>query len=144
MSIISKPVTVTVTGNAFTSTKPSAIGSALSEGSTAEPARIDHIHTVASDVVSYDNATSGLTATDVKAALDEVVAEAVALASTAPEDLGVAAVGNGTTAARANHVHKIPVGGDISYTNTTTGMTATTLQAAIDELWGIVNTHLNP
>jgi hypothetical protein len=43
----------------------------------------------------------------------------VALATTAPADLGVAAVGNGTTAARSNHVHKMPSSSDVGAIPTT-------------------------
>lgn len=56
--------------------------------------------------VSYDNSTSGLTASNVKAALDELKA-LIASQDTAAE---------------------------LSYSNTSSGLTATTVQAAIDEL----------
>lgn len=59
----------------------------------------------ASDV-SYDNTTSGLTATDVQAAIDEV-----------------AQGGGGSSSAD-----------DVSYDNTTSGLTATNVQDAIDEV----------
>lgn len=70
------------------------------------------------DDVNYDNTTSGLTATDVQAAIDEVV-QAI------PADAG-----------------------DLSYDNTTSGLTATNVQDAIDEVaqgsggssWTLVDT----
>ena len=43
----------------------------------------------------------------------------LALASTNPAALGVAAVGNGTTAARDNHVHVMPSAGDVGAIATT-------------------------
>lgn len=55
--------------------------------------------------VTYDNTTSGLTATDVQAAIDEV------------------AQGGGASSAD-----------DVSYDNTTSGLTATNVQDAIDEV----------
>jgi len=60
---------------------------------------------IPSSDISYDNTISGLTATDVKAAIDELVAALAAL-----------------TAA------------DIAYDNTGSGLTATDAQAAIDEV----------
>lgn len=66
----------------------------------------------ASDV-DYDNTVSGLTATDVQAAIDELV----------------------TT------IGAIPVindAGDVSYDNTVSGLTATDVQAAIDELKALI------
>ena len=60
---------------------------------------------VVASAVSYDNAVSGLTATDVQAAIDEL------------------AQGSGAPAASA-----------VTYDNTVSGLTATNVQAAIDEL----------
>lgn len=57
--------------------------------------------------ISYDNTTSGLTASNVQAAIDEVAAGAVT-----------------------------PEADDVVYDNTTSGLTATNVQAAIDELAG--------
>ena len=55
--------------------------------------------------IAYDNTTSGLTASNVQAAIDEVAAGAVT-----------------------------PEADDVAYDNTTSGLTATNVQAAIDEL----------
>jgi hypothetical protein len=54
----------------------------------------------------------------------------LALASTNPAALGVAAVGNGTTAARDNHVHVMPSASDVGAI-ATTALTATN-PAALD------------
>ena len=61
---------------------------------------------VDADEVNYDNTSSGLTATDVQAAIDEL-----------------AQGGSGTVEAD-----------DVAYSNTASGLTATDVQAAIDEL----------
>lgn len=61
---------------------------------------------VAADDVTYDNQTSGLTATDVQAAIDEL------------------AQGSGGTVEAD----------DVSYDNTSSGLVATNVQAAIDEV----------
>lgn len=47
----------------------------------------------------------GLMSASDKTKLDDVSASAAALSSTLPSDIGTAAIGNGTTAARSNHVH---------------------------------------
>ena len=77
---------------------------------TALAALESHVHTAAT--TTYDNSTSGLTATNVKTAIDEVSA-----------NTDSAATGAGT-----------------SYTNTTSGLTATDVQAAIDEVEGRLDT----
>lgn len=59
---------------------------------------------VAASSVSYDNTTSGLTATNVQAAIDEVKADI-------PDNAA-----------------------DVTYSNTSSGLTASTVQAAIDEI----------
>lgn len=69
----------------------------------------------ASDV-DYDNSVSGLTATDVQAAIDEVQAEIAAIPS--------------TVAASA-----------VTYDNTVSGLTASDVQAAIDELKSLIASH---
>ena len=66
------------------------------------------VSTFAASDVTYNNTVSGLTATDVQAAIDEVVA---AIPSTIDAD-------------------------DVNYDNTVSGLTATDVQAAIDELAG--------
>jgi len=45
------------------------------------------------------------------------IADIPALSTTVPEALGVAAVGDGTTTARANHVHVMPSAGDVGAEN---------------------------
>lgn len=80
------------------------------------------------DQIDYDNTVSGLTATDVQAAIDEIVNLVLSA--------GVASW-NGRTGA-VN-----PQAGDydadqIDYDNSVSGLTATDVQAAIDELVGII------
>lgn len=75
------------------------------------------LSSVDADDVSYDNAVSGLTASDVQAAIDELV----------------------TT------IGAIPVindAGDVSYDNTVSGLTATNVQDAIDELAGSAGNYV--
>lgn len=65
--------------------------------------------TVAAEDVTYDNTVSGLTATDVQAAVDELAARPVVAAAE-----------------------------DVTYDNTLSGLTATDVQAAIDELKALI------
>lgn len=62
--------------------------------------------------VEYDNTVSGLTATDVQAAVDELAARPVVAAAA-----------------------------DVTYDNTVSGLTATDVQAAIDELKSLIASH---
>lgn len=71
-------------------------------------AKIPEGGTVEAEDVTYDNTTSGLTATDVQAAIDEVNAKI-------PQGGNIEA-------------------DDVTYDNTQSGLTATDVQAAIDEL----------
>jgi len=66
------------------------------------------------DEVTYDNSTSGLTATDVQDAIDEIKSEVDSIPS-----------GGGASSAD-----------QVSYDNSTSGLTATDVQDAIDELQG--------
>lgn len=66
--------------------------------------------------VDYDNTLSGLTATDVQAAIDEVYSDI----PTIPASYAASA---------------------ITYDNTVTGMTATDVQAAIDELFALIGSQ---
>ena len=70
---------------------------------------IGNVEEIDADEVVYDNTTSGLTATDVQAAIDEVAGDIPEVPSTYAAS-------------------------DITYDNTTSGLTATTAQDAIDEL----------
>lgn len=70
--------------------------------------------TADADNISYDNSTSGLTATDVKAAIDEV----------------------------QSNIEGKDEASEISYDNTTSGLTATNVQTAIDEVDGDLDTHI--
>lgn len=70
---------------------------------------IGNVEEIDADEVVYDNTTSGLTATDVQAAIDEVVGDIPVVPTTYAAS-------------------------DVTYDNTTSGLAATTAQAAIDEL----------
>ena len=82
------------------------------------------------DIVAYDNATSGLAATQTQAAIDEVAATlssgVVSSFNTRQGDV-VAAAGDYTSV-------------QITYDNATSGLTATDAQAAIDELDTAIDT----
>lgn len=68
----------------------------------------------AASAVTYDGTESGLSATNVQAAIDEVVGDIPAIPETYAAD-------------------------DITYDNTTSGLTADDAQAAIDEVAGVTN-----
>ena len=85
--------------------------------------RLDNF-SVAASQVSYDNTVSGLTATDAQAAIDEIANDVLSS--------GVASF-NGRTGA-VNPAAGDYDGSDIDYDNTISGLTATDVQAAIDEL----------
>jgi len=90
--------------------------------------RLDNF-SVAASQVSYDNTVSGLTATDAQAAIDEIANDVLSS--------GVASF-NGRTGA-VNPAAGDYDGSDIDYDNTTSGLTATDVQAAIDEIDGTVD-----
>lgn len=73
-------------------------------------AAIGNVEEIDADEIIYDNTTSGLTATNVQSAIDEVVS-------------GVGSLD----------------GGDIAYDGTTSGLSATSVQGAIDEVDGTVD-----
>lgn len=84
--------------------------------------------------IDYDNSTSGLTATDVQAALDEIDGKV----DTIEGDTYVNSFNSRTGAV-------VPASSDydavqVDYDNTTSGLTATDTQAAIDEVEGRVDT----
>ena len=85
------------TDNNLVTTDKTIVG-AINELAGAGPGTVD------ADDVTYDNTTSGLTATNVQDAIDEIVS------------------GGGVNA------------DDVSYDNTTSGLTATNVQDAVDEL----------
>ena len=51
-----------------------------------------------------------------------------------PQDLGTAAAGSSGDYSRADHVHNMPDADDIGYDNTVSGLSASDVQAALDEL----------
>lgn len=64
---------------------------------------------------------------------DNTMAEiGAALSSTTPEPLGTAAVGSGTTAARADHVHAMPSASDVSALPLTFSANTITYGATVD------------
>ena len=80
------------------------------------------------DQVDYDNASSGLTATDTQAAIDEVEGR-----------LDTAETGLSDHLADAVDAHDASA---ISYDNASSGLTATEVQAAIDEIDTTVDSHV--
>ena len=86
--------------------------------------------------VSYDNTTSGLTATDVQAAIDEIVNEMPTTATEVCYDNTTSGLtATDVQAAIDEIVDEMPTtAAEVSYDNTTSGLTATDVQAAIDEL----------
>lgn len=80
-------------------------------------------------LTTYDNTQSGLTATNVQAAIDEVANDVLSS--------GVASF-NGRTGAVSPQTGDYD-GSQVDYDNTVSGLTATSVQAAIDELAGSVS-----
>lgn len=68
----------------------------------------------------------------IKAGDDTMAEIGVALSSTTPESLGTAAVGSGTTAARADHVHEMPSASDVSALPLTFSANTITYGATVD------------
>ncbi len=96
---------------ALASTSPANVGTTAAVGVGTTAARSDHVHAHGAQTdgtlhaVATTSTAGFLSATD-KAKLDGVAAGAPALSSTAPANVAnAAAVGVGTTAARADHVH---------------------------------------
>lgn len=84
---------------------------------------------VAAEDVSYNNTTSGLTADEVQAAIDEIVG---LIPSDAPVDTVFGRIGD--VVALSGDYDAIQV----DYDNTTTGITATDVQDALDELFVLI------
>ena len=94
--------------------------------------------------VAYDNTTSGLAATDVQDALDEVVAAIPTIPSTYDaNDINYDNTTSGLTATNVQDaLDELAQGGssgassadDVSYDNTSSGLAATNVQDAIDEV----------
>lgn len=88
--------------------------------------------TIDADNASYDNTTSGLTATDAQAAIDEIDAAVDAIEASYVESF------NSRTGA------VVPAASDydadqVDFDNTTSGLTATEVQGALDEIDGNVD-----
>ena len=80
------------------------MGTFTSDGVT--PAALSSVASATAVTTTYDNSTSGMTATNVKAALDELMTA----------------------------VEAIDTAGELGYDNSTSGLTATTVKGAIDEI----------
>lgn len=91
----------TQNGSEVLQTVAQTLSGAINELYNATPSGVD------ADDVSYDNTTSGLTATDVQGAIDELKGDI--------DDISIEA-------------------SNVSYNNTTSGLTANTVQSAIDEV----------
>ena len=103
--------------------------------------RIQYRNNGTSSGVQYTNTSSGLSSTDVQGAIDEVAARTnIATTGTA----GVVKI-DGTTIEINNGVISSPLqdANDVDYDNTTSGLTATDVQAAIDELKQAITNLIN-
>lgn len=85
---------------------------------------VPEAHDYTSDQVDYDNTISGLTATDAQAAIDEVNNK---IPATIVEDFNGRSGNVTPTAGDYN-------GAQVTYDNTVSGLAATDIQAAVDEL----------
>jgi len=88
------------------------------------------------DQVDYDNATSGLTATDVQAAIDEVEGRVDTIEGATYVNSFNTRTGDVVAAASDYDADQI------DYDNATSGLAATEVQAAIDEVDGDLDTHI--
>jgi len=108
------------------------------------------------DGISYNNSTSGLTATNVQDAIDEVDGAVDTLSSAVAGKSTVSVsqvVSTGTKIATVTvdsvgtdiyaPAQSTPTASQVSYDNTTSGMTASDVQAAIDELDSTVDTKID-
>ena len=130
-------IAASATNTPLSSTTPAALGTAaVGTGTTA--ARADHVHALPAVVTTSVN---GLMSAADKTKLDGIAtgATALALSSTTPAALGTAAVGTGTTAARADHVHALPA----VVTTSVNGLMLATDKTKIDGIAdGATNTPL--
>ena len=102
---------------------PVAIDAANSAGTASTVARSDHVHDHGSQTTGTHHAVAtgsvaGFMSTTDKTKLDGIASSAAALASTAPANVtkAAAAVGVGTTAARADHKHDITTAAAVALT----------------------------
>lgn len=90
--------------------------------------------------VSYDNTSSGLDAVTAQAAIDEIEAQIDALAA---EDVASTGIGDTTNVQGAlDYIMSVKIDG--AYHNTESGLSATTIQGAIDELAAQETTSKTP
>lgn len=95
--------------------------------------RIQYRNNGISSGVQYDNTSSGLVATDVQAAIDEVnaktqIATTSRLGISKPDGTSITIDGSGVLSAASQNAS------NISYDNSTSGLSANKVQGAIDEL----------
>jgi hypothetical protein len=129
-------VTITAGGSgpSLADAAPPSIAASGDVGVSAEAAREDHTHAHGNQSggslhsVAVAASSAGFMSGADKSKLDGIASGATntPLASTTPEALGVAAVGNGTTAARANHVHAMPSAADVGAVPTSRTVSAGT------------------
>lgn len=105
---------VTITASNLSTTTPAAIGTAA-VGTDTTLARADHVHAHGNQAggtlhAQATTSVDGFMSAADKTKLDGVASGAtnLALSSTTPANVGTAAVGTGTTAARSDHVHALP------------------------------------
>ena len=101
--------------------------------------RIQYRNNGTSGGVTYDNTSSGLSGNDVQEAIDELagrtgIATTSKLGIVKPDGDTIVINGNGVLVAT------IDSAGEISYSNTTSELDATNVQAGIDELKGLIDT----
>lgn len=101
--------------------------------------RIQYRNNGTSSGVTYINTTSGLSADDVQDAIDELAGRTNKATSS---NLGIVKPDNDTIIINSNGVISATKtsAGSITYSNTTSGLDATDVQAAIDELKGLIAT----
>lgn len=144
------PVTPSAGGGTPADVAPPGVGGASDVGVSTDYAREDHTHAGATPGHGHPYSPTGHThvAGDLPSTLatDTEVTSAVsahagtagheALSSTTPAALGTAAVGTGTTTARADHVHAMPTAANVgaaavSHTHAQSDVTSLTADLAL-------------
>ena len=97
------------------------------------------------DEVGYDNSDSGLTATNVQDALDELAngggGGGPSPSDATPQDLGTAAAGTSTSYSRGDHVHQMPSAADVgAYVLPSGGIPSADMASAVQTSLGKADT----